>query len=70
MRSRRWGTWFAAGACLLAGFVWAAIRRVPRYDDDYTAFVQRKQLARFNLGQLRHFLGASAGRSASHEAER
>jgi len=50
------------GMALLAGYVWAALRRAPRYDADYVAFVRRSQLARFNWRHLRGFLGATAGR--------
>jgi hypothetical protein len=52
------------GMALLAGYVWAALRRTPRYDADYVAFVRQSQLARFNWRHLRGFLGATAGRDA------
>lgn len=49
------------GALLLAGYAWAAVSRVERYDPEYVAFVQRKQVERFRLGHLLRFLRAGRG---------
>ena len=48
------------GCALFAGYLWAALRRRPRYDADYVAFVQRSQLGRFNWRHLRAFLRANS----------
>jgi glycosyltransferase involved in cell wall biosynthesis len=44
------------GAALLAGYVSCALRRAPRYSNDYVAFVQKKQRARLRVGHLLGFL--------------
>jgi biofilm PGA synthesis N-glycosyltransferase PgaC len=52
------------GAALLAGYLVAAVTRRERYDADYVAFVQRKQLERFSIGHLLSFFRATTARSA------
>jgi len=49
------------GLALFAGYVWAALRRAPRYDADYVAFVRRSQLARFSWRHLIGFVKATRG---------
>jgi len=53
------------GTALFAGFVWSALRREPRYDPDYVAFVQKKQLARFSWRHLVGFVRETRGASSS-----
>jgi biofilm PGA synthesis N-glycosyltransferase PgaC len=53
------------GAALLLGYLRAMLRRAPRYDADYVAWVRRQQLARFNLRHLRGFLSATRKRDAA-----
>jgi len=52
------------GAALLAGYWVAALRRAPRYDADYVAFVQKKQRERISFAHLVSFLRASGARDA------
>lgn len=53
------------GTALLLGYLRAWLRRAPRYDADYVAWVRRQQLARFNLRHLRGFLSATRKRDAA-----
>lgn len=49
------------GLALFAGYVWAALRRAPRYDADYVDFVRKSQLARFSWRHLMDFVKATRG---------
>jgi glycosyltransferase involved in cell wall biosynthesis len=46
------------GLLLFLGWHWAWLRREPRYDPDFTAFVRRRQLERMSLRQLRAYIGS------------
>jgi biofilm PGA synthesis N-glycosyltransferase PgaC len=50
------------GAALFAGYVAAALRRTPRFDSKYTAFVQNEQLARFRLDYFLNYWRATRRR--------
>ncbi len=50
------------GIALLLGYLRAALRRAPRFDADYVAWVRKQQLARFNLSHLRGYLAATRSR--------
>ena len=50
------------GIALLLGYLRAALRRAPRFDADYVAWVRKQQLARFNLSHLRGYLAATRDR--------
>ncbi len=47
------------GIALLLGYVSAALRGRPRYDEDYVRFVRKKQMQRFSLSHLRTYLRES-----------
>jgi glycosyltransferase involved in cell wall biosynthesis len=55
------------GAALFAGFVAAALRRTPRLDPAYTAFVQKEQRARFRWDYFRAFLRTTRKRPKEEE---
>lgn len=44
------------GLLLFAGWHWALLRREPRYDADFIAFVQKKQMARMSFQQLGEYV--------------
>ena len=47
-----------AALLLFAGWHWAAVRREPRYDPEFVAFVRKKQRARMSVRQLGEYLSA------------
>jgi glycosyltransferase involved in cell wall biosynthesis len=53
------------GAALLAGYLSAALRRAPRYDAQYVAFVEAKQRARFRFSHLASFVRQVRGGSSA-----
>lgn len=54
---------FFGGLALFAGYVSAALRRRPRFDPEYTAFVQKEQLARFRWDYFARYWRATRRRS-------
>ena len=56
------------GAALLSGYAVAALSGAKRYDADYVAFVQKKQLERIRLGHLWSFLRTVMRSSAARGA--
>lgn len=50
------------GLALLLGYANAALRRTPRIDADYVAFVQRKQMERFRLSYFADYWRATRRR--------
>jgi glycosyltransferase involved in cell wall biosynthesis len=51
------------GIALLLGYVSAALRRHPRYDEEYVRFVQKKQMQRFSLQHLMTYVRESVAGS-------